>query len=806
MALRSGCSCFAAALLALAPTAHADTAAFDLSGPRVEVKVTRGGKTLPISQVANLEPGDWLWLRPDVPDSESAHYLLIVAFLQGPTNPPPEDWFTRIETWDKQVRQNGVTITVPKGAQQALLFLAPATGGDFKTLRSAVRGKPGAFVRVSQDLNQASLDRTRLDAYLKAIQQTADTDPAALHERTALLARSLRIKVDAGCFDKPPEQQAACLTHNIAQLVLDDGHSESMVAALTSGSASDLIGQLSSTRQAGGGYYSPYIGAFMDVIRIMDKIHTAEYQYIPALGLPRQSYLELKLNSAPSFHKPKSVLVAGLPAVGPAPAPPLRPIDARQIYCLQKFSLVLPVDGAPLVFSTDLGHNFELHLQGKTGRGVNLPARPDAELGGFTIDTRALQPDDLDPDATGALRGNWGFEHYDGPSFHLRSSQPASWTIPLADKSALIVGRAGVMHLQSGAAACVDKLTVKDQNGKPLKSSWKLSKPDEIEAQIPLKDAAPGPLTVFVKQSGLSDPDEVPLRAYAEPGTLDRFAVSAGDKHGVLRGTRLVEVSSVELNGVRFVPETLSRAGKKDELRLSAPSPVAAEPVENDLVAQVALKDGRVLDVKTTVDPPKPKVALIGRNIQPSQDAPQPAIRLTNREELPQDARLSFFLKSPTVFSRAWKIEVGAMDASFHTYLSIADGSLTLQDSKTALAVLDPLKSFGPSAFGPLRFRPVDPDGAAGDWQPLAQLVRLPPLKEVRCPDNPDKPCALSGTNLFLIDSVSSDQQFAHSTSVPEAFAGSVLSVPRPSGTLLYIKLRDDPSVVNVAVLPVLPE
>ena len=146
------------------------------------------------------------------------------------------------------------------------------------------------------------------------------------------------------------------------------------------------------------------------------------------------------------------------------------------------------------------------------------------------------------------------------------------------------------------------------------------------------------------------------------------------------------------------------------------------------------------------------------------------------------------------------------MDGSFHTFLSIADGDLTLQDSKTALAVLDPLKSFGPSAFGPLRFRPVAADGASGDWQPLAQLVRLPPLKEIRCPDSPEKPCALSGTSLYLIDSIASDQQFAHAISVPEGFAASVLSVPRPSGTLLYIKLRDDPSVVNVAALPVLPE
>jgi hypothetical protein len=40
---------------------------------------------------------------------------------------------------------------------------------------------------------------------------------------------------------------------------------------------------------------------------------------------------------------------------------------------------------------------------------------------------------------------------------------------------------------------------------------------------------------------------------------------------------------------------------------------------------------------------------------------------------------------------------------------------------------------------------------------------------------------------------------------VPEGFGESTLSVPRPNGTL-YLKLRDDPGVVNTAVLPVTAE
>ena len=104
-----------------------------------------------------------------------------------------------------------------------------------------------------------------------------------------------------------------------------------------------------------------------------------------------------------------------------------------------------------------------------------------------------------------------------------------------------------------------------------------------------------------------------------------------------------------------------------------------------------------------------------------------------------------------------------------------------------------------------MRFRPVDANGAAGDWQPLANLVRLPVLKEIRCPESPDKQCQLSGTNLFLIDSVASDAEFTHTTPVPAGFVESTLSVPRTNGTL-YIKLRDDPATVNTLVLPVLPE
>jgi hypothetical protein len=783
--------------------------AFDLTGPKIEINVTRAGKTLGIAGVPNLLPADRLWIHVDLPNDQSVHYLLVVAFLRGTTNPPPEDWFTRAETWNKQVQSEGLVVTVPKQAQQALLFLAPETGGDFSSLRSAVRSKPGVFVRAAQDLNQAGLDRTRADRYLDEIKNSAGMDTKALHDRSVLLARTLGIKLDQQCFDRPAEQQSTCLTQNTDQLVLDDGHTQSMVAALTSGPASDLMGALSATSMAGGGFYSPYVGAVVDLARILGNLHTAAYQYIPALALPKGTQLNLRLNNPPSFRSPKSVLVVGLPAVEASQLPPLRAVDPEQVQCLEKAPLVFPVDGAPLVFSTEIAHDFVLRIMGRGGSVTDLPATPDPARGGFVIDGRALAGANLDSDVSGKLYGNWGFDSFEGPAFHLRNAHPATWNVAPTDQGALIVGRVDTLHLHSDGAVCVEDVTAQDNRQKELTATWKALKADELEIQVPLKEETSGSVKLTVKQFGVATSDELVLQTYAEAAELDHFKINAGDKQGVLTGTRLDEVSSFELKGIRFVPTKLSRADRKDELQLAvagSSSPADVLQTNEKLVARVDLKDGRVLDLQTTVEKPRPKVTLISKSVQPGPT--RSSVHLEDQDELPQDGRLSFFLKTevPESFPRNEKIEVSSLDDSFHVSLSVAEGNLILQNSETVLAVLDPLKSFGPSAFGPLRFRPVEIDGGNGDWQPLATLVRIPTLKEVRCPDSPDKQCRLIGSNLFLIDSVASDPQFTHAISVPIGFSDSTLSVPRPNGTLLYIKLRDDSAKAEPLILPVLPD
>lgn len=122
------------------------------------------------------------------------------------------------------------------------------------------------------------------------------------------------------------------------------------------------------------------------------------------------------------------------------------------------------------------------------------------------------------------------------------------------------------------------------------------------------------------------------------------------------------------------------------------------------------------------------------------------------------NSKLSFILKAevPSTFPRNQQIEVETEDASFRVVLRLNDGTLILEDTQNVIAEFHP-HSFGGSAFGPLRFRAVQGE-LKGDWKPLATLVRVPSLTAIRCPAGSTKECTLTGSNLFLIDSVASDE------------------------------------------------
>lgn len=687
----------------LAGPARAETAPFDLAGPTLRVSVTHQGATLPIGEVPQLAAGDGLTVVADLPEDQSAHYLLIAAFLRGSTNPPPDKWFEQAETWTKKGRR-GLSLTVPDGAEQVVLFLAPATGGDFATLRNAVKGRPGAFVRAAQELAQASLDHARLGTYLAAVRKAVPGDADRLARITPLLARSLQVKINADCLTKLPDLQAPCLLQNQESLVLDDGHSNAITDALD-GPGADLALQLSGTRQAGFGLYSPYIAAIRDVISIFGSIRTAKYQYIPALAMLDGNRMALVLNAPPSFHNPKSVLVTALPIVAPVHVPPLRIVEPAPALCAQAPAPLLPVSGAPLVFATRYAHDLVLRASLPGGRTIDLPATSDAERGGLVVHVDGRLPADLPAPVDATLHGLWGFQPFDGPHVRLVTARPGQWHLAGATPDSLTVTAIG------GVAACVAGVSVQSGEESPQPVVWKTGAGDTIAVTL--------------------------------PATLPKGAAA-----------------------------TLVVAG---------PAGIAADRLALPRPA-----------------PPKGIAAtLVARSVQRGSASPAPRMTLGSDAEIPADATFAFALRAESGVRLSGRdtVEIAADTGGASATLAAANG-LRLADQHVVLATIRPVDALGPSAFGPLRARIVR-EGIAGDWLTLGTLVRLPRLQPLSCPADPAAACTLTGADIFLIDALSATPGFEHPVEVPDGFPGPSIDVPHPTDGTLYLRLRDDPTVVG---------
>jgi hypothetical protein len=252
-------------------------------------------------------------------------------------------------------------------------------------------------------------------------------------------------------------------------------------------------------------------------------------------------------------------------------------------------------------------------------------------------------------------------------------------------------------------------------------------------------------------------------------------------------------------------------------LRSDAPAPPTK--VGDRLTAEVLLHDGRTLTIPLIVSNPRPSVTLLSKSSQPPGGS---IISLSSADDLPLGTPLTFTVKTAQPFPRSGRVEVETIDGTLRTVLTLApSGGLVLQDPHTVVATLDPLRSFGPSAFGALHLRAIFPsqkkhnqqpspestaaeDESSSDWLPLGTLVRLPQLTTLQCPPDPTASCTLSGSSLYLIDAIAPTPAFASASPVPDGFTGSTLSVPHPvSAGTLFLKLRDDPGPIDSASVPI---
>nr|WP_272800562.1 hypothetical protein [Sphingobium sp. AntQ-1] len=782
-------------MLAPAAVGAAEPAPFELPGPALDILVMRGDQSLPIAQVPSLSEGDRLSIEADLPADQGARFILVSAFLRGATNPPPKDWVRFAETWKKKDKDKALVLTVPKGARQMVLFLVPDTGGAEGVLSDAVRGKPGEFVRATQDLNQASLDRSRLDAFMSAIKAQENSHPEYLRSVAPTLARSLAMKLNEECLSKVVEMQAACLLDNRDALVLSDVHSSSIAETLT-GAPTDLALQLAATREAGYGFYSPYIGVVRDIAKIFGAFSSPQFDYLPTLSVRKPEGMSLLLNAAPSFQKPKSVMVVAMPSIEADSPPRLRRSGDAPI-CVARAGTVLPVEGAPLIFSTPYAREVKLALKTASGETVDLPLEARADRGGYV-----LTGDDAPPVFKGTVQGHlfgrWGFDRFEGPDFMVQMPDAGGWTVE-GDSAALVVGRDNGLVLKGGTPACVESVMLRQGEGAPKPMEWKVQGRDALALTVPLTDRKPGALSIEVKYQGVAQPSAIALRSYAQASRLDGLLLHAGDKTALLSGQRLDQVESVDVNGLVMRPDGLTRDGAVDRLRLVGQSDAVALEAGSAATARVKLRDERSVSLALTVADARPQIGLLSKDV--SLGAP-PAngkvLALNGDNLLPDNGQLVFSVRAGegTKLSASDAIEVAPVEDGATIRLTAANG-LRLESPYVMVATLDP-KAMAPSLFGPLRFRLLR-GGEASDWQPLVTLARLPQIAAVSCAAKADG-CTITGRDLFLIDAVGATPTLDQAAQVAHGYTGSALKAPAPQDGKLYLRLRDAPD--SVVTLP----
>jgi hypothetical protein len=317
-------------------------------------------------------------------------------------------------------------VTVPQDAQQMLVFLAPEAGGDFKTLMGAVRGRPGAFVRTSQDLNQAALDRSRLERYLIDGSRAQRHGPGEALAGRAVVGAQPRHQGRRKMPRPNPELQAPCLMagSGVADSQRRPQHLHRRGADL-------------------GARQRPCDGSELHAaaeLRLLQPVHRIGARYRDASSTPstprsistsRRSVLRTATSSiSRSTRRLRSTIPnrcwwwrcppsSRLSCRRCTPSIPRKSTarDARRWSCRWK----------------ERRWCFRLRtrttcVEPRRKRREILESAGDrrcASQGGFVVDTKSLGSVVLGDNVQATLRGYWGFDPYQGPTFRLRNARAA---------------------------------------------------------------------------------------------------------------------------------------------------------------------------------------------------------------------------------------------------------------------------------------------------------------------------------------------------------------------------------------------
>ena len=268
-------------------------------------------------------------------------------------------------------------------------------------------------------------------------------------------------------------------------LILNDGHSVSIVEALTT-----------RTRERSGDGGQRHAAGELRLLqplprdaaailgRLFDSFRVANYQYIPALATAVGQAAHVDAQHAAVVSK--SEIGAGRGAAGRragAASAAARRQSEGHLLRAQKFARAARRRRAIGVLDRVCARHRSCASPARTAKRSTCRRRRMPRKAASSSTPRRSQTASLEDRFEGSLHGYWGFEKFDGPGFQLVNTHSQAWTPSSTDDGSLIVGRANTIHLQAGSVACIDRIMVKDPAGKELRVEWSPVKANEVRDQ-----------------------------------------------------------------------------------------------------------------------------------------------------------------------------------------------------------------------------------------------------------------------------------------------------------------------------------
>lgn len=432
--------------------------------------------------------------------------------------------------------------------------------------------------------------------------------------------------------------------------------------------------------------------------------------------------------------------------------------------------------------------DFKLQINGAGSYRKEFPLRKNIGASGWELnltreDVNSLPKGEAMYEAF--LIGARGFSEIRSPKFILPAPVGGTYEIKAATRKEFTAGGKRVVTISnaSGGCRCLQTVTYKPASGAPLvyeavpaagKNQFKVSADGkEVFFEIDATNLPIGGGVLELKNYG-GETANLNLKLYPPPPEITDLKISAGDREGVLIGSRLEQIQSLETNGkkAKVLPNNDSSNGKpgNSNERTFIFEEASVRQASGKIALVLGLEDNRMLSVAKAFNagPARPAfVAELGEidAVYPAENvSPRPQFDLSTYPIIPVNAPELTVMLHSTLTDYDFKpenlaIEIRLEKTEKAVLNAAASIDLEVLDPSTVRARLAPGEELKKLLGGRrLQLRLKDRERGVSDWYTVRQtFVRLPRIESISCVVQLNGNCEITGAGLDYIGGISID-------------------------------------------------